>query len=146
MEFLETYLEIQKTRFAERLRLSINVPKEFVSVRVPSLILQPMVENAIEHGIEKRAAGGLLRIGAVRDNGFLTLSVYTTTAHPEDWEQRRAGVGIANVRSRCERSTAKPANSISKTVSRASRSDSRFHTSPDEFRGRSPENSRTGCR
>jgi len=101
MEFLETYLEIQKTRFAERLRLSVDVPKEFLSARVPSLILQPMVENAIEHGIEKRAAGGLLRIGAVRDNGFLTLSVYNEGPRiPEDWEQRRAGVGIANVRSR----------------------------------------------
>ena len=100
MEFLETYLEIQKTRFAERLRLSVNVPKELLSARVPSLILQPMVENAIEHGIEKRASGGLLRIGAVRDNGFLTLSVYNEGPRfPEDWEQRRAGVGIANVRS-----------------------------------------------
>jgi len=103
MEFLETYLEIQKTRFAERLRLSMNVPKEFLSARVPSLILQPMVENAIEHGIEKRAAGGLLRIGAVRDNGFLTLSVYNDgPCIPDDWEQRRAGVGIANVRSRLQ--------------------------------------------
>ncbi len=101
MEFLETYLGIQKTRFAERLRLSIDVPKEFLSARVPSLILQPMVENAIEHGIEKRAAGGLLRIGAVRDNGFLTLSVYNEGPHiPDDWEQHRVGVGIANVRSR----------------------------------------------
>jgi len=101
MEFLETYLEIQKTRFAERLRLSVDVPKEFLSARVPSLILQPMVENAIEHGIEKCAAGGLLRIGAVRDNGFLTLSVYNEGPRlPEDWAQRRAGVGIANVRSR----------------------------------------------
>jgi two-component system, LytTR family, sensor kinase len=101
MEFLETYLEIQKTRFAERLRLSVDVPKEFLSASVPSLILQPMVENAIEHGIEKRAAGGLLRIGAVRDNGFLTLTVYNDGPRiPDNWEQLRSGVGIANVRSR----------------------------------------------
>jgi hypothetical protein len=101
MEFVETYLEIQKTRFAERLQINVNVPKEFLSARVPSLILQPMVENAIEHGIEKRAAGGLLRIAAVRDNGFLTLSVYNEGPRiPHDWEQRRIGVGIANVRSR----------------------------------------------
>jgi sensor histidine kinase YesM len=101
MEFLETYLEIQKTRFAERLRLSVDVPKEFLSASVPSLILQPMVENAIEHGIEKRAAGGFLRIAAVRDNGFLTLTVYNDGPRiPDDWEQLRSGVGIANVRSR----------------------------------------------
>ena len=60
-----------------------------------------MVENAIEHGIEKRASGGLLRIGVVRDNGFLTLSVYNEVrAFPGLGAAPRRGVGIANVRSR----------------------------------------------
>src|SRR6266566_2203519 len=49
MEFLETYLDIQRMRFADRLQLKVAVPREFLSARVPSLILQPMVENAIEH-------------------------------------------------------------------------------------------------
>ncbi len=101
MEFLETYLEIQKMRFADRLQLSVNVPAEFMSARVPSLILQPMVENAIEHGIGKRAAGGIISVGAARDNGQLTLSIYNDgPGLPEDGEQLRAGVGISNVRAR----------------------------------------------
>jgi len=101
MEFLATYLDIQKTRFAERLQISVNVPREFHSARVPSLILQPMVENAIEHGIGKRAAGGAIRIGAARANGCLTLTIYNDgPGIPEDGKQLRAGVGISNVRSR----------------------------------------------
>ena len=101
MEFLETYLEIQKTRFADRLQVSLDVPQEFHNARVPSLILQPMVENAIEHGIGSRAAGGAIRIGAVRNNGFLTLSVYNEGPRiPENWEEQPTGVGIANVQAR----------------------------------------------
>ena len=103
MEFLETYLDIQKTRFAERLQLSVNVPREFLAAQVPSLILQPMVENAIQHGIGTRAAGGAIRITAAQDNGSLTLSVYNDGPRiPEDWEQLRSGVGISNVRTRLQ--------------------------------------------
>lgn len=100
MEFLETYLDIQKMRFADRLQFTVNVPREFLPARVPSLILQPMVENAIEHGIGKRATGGAIRIAAARDNGLLTLSVYNDgPCLPDDWELH-SGVGIANVRAR----------------------------------------------
>ena len=58
MEFLEKYLDIQKLRFAERLRLSVDVPKELFAAQVPSLLLQPIVENSIKHGIAKSAQGG----------------------------------------------------------------------------------------
>src|SRR3977135_2900745 len=103
MQFLEPYLDIQKTRFADRLQLSVNVPSEFQSARVPSLILQPMVENAIQHGIEKRASGGAIRIAAARDNGILRLTVYNQGPRiPDNWEQLRSGVGIANVRTRLQ--------------------------------------------
>jgi two-component sensor histidine kinase len=103
MEFLETYLEIQTTRFADRLRVSVDVPREFHNARVPSLILQPMVENAIEHGIGRRAAGGAIRIGAERNNGFLTLSVYNEGPRiPDNRDEQRTGVGISNVRARLQ--------------------------------------------
>jgi two-component sensor histidine kinase len=103
MEFLQTYLDIQKMRFADRLEIKVDVPREFQSARVPSLILQPMVENAIQHGIEKRAAGGAIRIAAARDNGLLSLTVYNEGPRiPDDWEQLRSGVGIANVRTRLQ--------------------------------------------
>ena len=103
MEFLQTYLDIQKMRFADRLELNVDVPREFQAARVPSLILQPMVENAIQHGIEKRAAGGAIRIAAARDNGLLRLTVYNEGPRiPDDWEQLRSGVGITNVRTRLQ--------------------------------------------
>src|SRR5262249_15042223 len=53
VEFSERYLEIQKVRFAERLDLRVDVPVELRSAQVPSLLLQPMVENAVKHGIAK---------------------------------------------------------------------------------------------
>jgi two-component system LytT family sensor kinase len=103
MEFLQKYLDIQKVRFAERLQLRVDVPKELFAAQVPSLILQPMVENAIKHGIAKRAHGGLIRIAAVRFNGMLTLSVYNDGPRlPADWDENRSGIGISNARIRLQ--------------------------------------------
>src|SRR5262249_22735923 len=76
MELMERYLEIQKVRFADRLQLNVDVPSELLPARVPSLVLQPLVENAIKHGIAKRAQGGAIRVAASRTNGMLSLRVY----------------------------------------------------------------------
>jgi two-component system, LytTR family, sensor kinase len=101
MGFLERYLEIQKMRFAERLQLSIEVPRELLAALVPSLILQPMVENAIQHGIAKSIEGGTIRIAAARTNGLLTMSVYNSGPDLEaGWEKNGSGIGISNVRGR----------------------------------------------
>lgn len=103
LEFLQKYLDIQKARFAERLELRVEVPGELCRARVPSLILQPIVENAVKHGIAKRAQGGAIEISAARTNGVLTLSVYNDgPTLPEDWERNKAGIGISNVRTRLE--------------------------------------------
>ena len=103
MEFTNRYLEIQKVRFAERLQLSVDVPKELCSARVPSFILQPMVENAIKHGIAKRKQGGLIRITASHCNGRLTLNVCNDgPSLPLGWEMARSGIGISNVRTRLQ--------------------------------------------
>ena len=66
LEIVEKYLEIEKARFAERLQVNVEVPKELKRARVPSLILQPIVENAVKHGIAKRVQAerlGLRRRG-----------------------------------------------------------------------------------
>jgi LytS/YehU family sensor histidine kinase len=103
MEFAKKYLDIQKVRFAERLQLSMDVPKELYPAQVPSLILQPMVENAVKHGIAKRAQGGAIRIAASRSNGMLTLSVSNDgPSLPADWEMTRSGIGMSNVRTRLQ--------------------------------------------
>jgi two-component system, LytTR family, sensor kinase len=101
MEFAQKYLNIQKVRFADRLQIDLDVPGELYSAQVPSLILQPMVENAIKHGIAKRAQGGTVRIAASHRDGILTLSVCNDgPTMPLEWETTRTGIGISNVRTR----------------------------------------------
>ena len=103
MEFLQKYLDIQKVRFADRLQLTVDVPHELMAAQVPSLILQPMVENAVKHGIAKRAQGGAIKISAFRSDGRLTLSVYNDGPNlPRDWDATQSGIGIANTRTRLQ--------------------------------------------
>jgi two-component system, LytTR family, sensor kinase len=101
LEFVRKYLDIQKVRFSERLRVTIDLTPELLEARVPSLILQPVVENAVKHGIAKRAQGGAIEISAIRMNGTLTLSVFNDgPCLPEAWDTRRVAIGLSNVRER----------------------------------------------
>lgn len=101
LEFIQKYLDIQKVRFADRLQLSIEVPAELYPAQVPGLILQPMVENAVKHGISKRAHGGAIRIAGFRSNGKLTISVSNDgPSLPAEWEESSAGIGLSNTRTR----------------------------------------------
>lgn len=104
MDFLQKYLDIQKVRFAERLDLHVEVPQDLLAAQVPSLLLQPMVENAVKHGIAQRAQGGTIRIKASRLNGALTVSIFNDGPKlPNDWEKTRPGIGMSNVRTRLQR-------------------------------------------
>jgi LytS/YehU family sensor histidine kinase len=101
IEFLQRYVELQKLRFGERLQVTIDVPTELSDARVPNLLLQPLVENAIKHGIAKRAAGGTVRVSGVRVNGALCLCIYNDAPDsPVDWGVTREGVGLTNLRAR----------------------------------------------
>jgi two-component system, LytTR family, sensor kinase len=103
LQFLQKYLDIQKIRFAERLQLDVDIDKEFFPARVPSFILQPIVENAVKHGIAARATGGVIRITAIRSNGLLTFRVYNDgPSLPSGWENNQSGMGISNVRTRLQ--------------------------------------------
>jgi hypothetical protein len=103
LEFTQKYLDIQKARFAERLQFSVDVPQELLPAQVPSLILQPMVENAVKHGIARRVQGGAIRITAFRSNGTLTMRVYNDgPSLPVGWEKGQSGIGILNVRTRLQ--------------------------------------------
>jgi LytS/YehU family sensor histidine kinase len=103
LEFTRKYLDIQKVRFVERLQCTVNVPTELLPAQVPMLILQPIVENAIKHGIAKRAQGGTVRILASRSNGMLTLSVYNDgpSLSPSS-DTVPSGIGISNMRTRLQ--------------------------------------------
>jgi two-component system, LytTR family, sensor kinase len=101
VEFLQKYLDIQKVRFADRLDASVDVPGDLLDAQVPSLILQPIVENAIKHGISKETRGGRIRVSAFRANGQLTLRVYNDgPSLAPNGEGGHSGIGIANLRSR----------------------------------------------
>jgi two-component system, LytTR family, sensor kinase len=103
LDFTEKYLDIQKARFGDRLAFSLDMPADLRSARVPSLILQPMVENAIKHGIAKRVQGGSIHIAAARSNGTLTLCVYNEgPGLPAECDQTASGVGVQNVRTRLQ--------------------------------------------
>ena len=105
VEFLRKYLEIEQVRFGERLRVDWQLDAPSESVPVPQLILQPLVENALRHGLAPRARPGVLTIRARVDGEALRLAVADDgVGLPADFGARcDAGVGIANVRARLSR-------------------------------------------
>jgi two-component system, LytTR family, sensor kinase len=99
LEFLQKYLHIQKMRFADRLTVRIDISKDLFVARVPTFVLQPIVENAIKHGIAKRAQGGLIQITAARSNGSLLLDVYNEGPGLLT-DRSESGTGLSNMRMR----------------------------------------------
>jgi signal transduction histidine kinase len=75
LEFLNRYVDIQKARFQEQLEVQVDVPAELLAARVPSLLLQPLVENAIKHGVARSDGKGLVAIRVHRQNDHLVLEV-----------------------------------------------------------------------
>lgn len=102
LAFLDRYLEIEKTRFAERLRVQMEISAEATQALVPYLILQPLVENAIRHGIEPRENVGLLKISASRVDGRLRLLVRDNGDGLTDKGSAAPpqGIGLSNTRAR----------------------------------------------
>jgi two-component sensor histidine kinase len=103
VEYLERYLDIQKVRFGDRLRVSLDIPDELMEAQVPSLLLQPLVENAIKHGVSKRVSGGEIRVGGASRDGALSLTVYNDGPWvQQDPETAPGGVGLGNLRTRLQ--------------------------------------------
>jgi len=107
LKLIESYLEIEKARFEERLTVKIEVPQDLLKIRVPSLILQPLVENAVKHGISPSKTGGEIGIFARLENAsgavFLKLTVSDTGKglnEKEFAERRQRGVGLNNIEQR----------------------------------------------
>lgn len=103
LKLVESYLDIERARFEERLRVRFDVPGELLELQVPSLIVQPLVENAIKHGISPRKEGGEICVAARLENQTLIISVRDTgagTGRMSLAEGRRHGVGLANVEQR----------------------------------------------
>jgi two-component system, LytTR family, sensor kinase len=101
VEFAQKYLDIQKVRFVERLQFTVDIPRDLLLAQVPTLILQLMVENAIKHGIAKRAQGGAIRIAASRSDDRLRVSVYND-GPALHWDKAHSGIGMSNMRTRLQ--------------------------------------------
>src|SRR5215470_3402466 len=101
-EFLRCYLEIEQVRFGERLTVAFQLEPQTLSARVPHLILQPVVENAIQHAIAPRATRGYINIEAKRLNNVLRLEVRDNGPGiaSNDVSPGAEGVGLSNVRAR----------------------------------------------
>ena len=98
LEFIELYLNIQKTRFKDRLQVELNIEKDTADVKVPSMILQPLVENAVQHGISPNIKIGRINIASKRENGFLILEVHDNGKGMDFHNENKFvnGVGIPN--------------------------------------------------
>jgi two-component system, LytTR family, sensor kinase len=102
LQLVERYLEIQRARFADRLEVTIDLAPDVADARVPLLVVQPLVENAVRHGLAPRVREGSLIVRAVRDNGRTRIDVEDTgIGLPPGWKLHDAtGTGLRNLASR----------------------------------------------
>ena len=94
----QRYLAIEAIRFGERLQISWNLDAHAMQARLPPLLLQPLVENAIKHGVEPSATGAQVKISTERRGGVVVVKVSNTT--PAGVGERGNGLALANVRER----------------------------------------------
>jgi len=104
LALLECYLSIQRVRFGERLEIRFDVDPATLAVMVPSMLLQPLVENAIRHGIEGRMSGGTIVVTARKTGDHLQIGVLDDgVGLPRNWQPKiSAGLGLRVTRERLE--------------------------------------------
>jgi len=104
MEFLDGYLAIQQIRFRDRFKVRMSIDPKSLDALVPNMILQPLVENAVQHGLASRAGAGQLEVWSAVQDGIVRLEVRDDGPGPgEDMgEGTSGGVGLANTRARLQ--------------------------------------------
>jgi two-component system LytT family sensor kinase len=103
LEFAQRYLDIEQVRFADRMSVRFDVAPDTLNAQVPSMVLQPLVENAVKHGIARRRAAGRIEVRARRDDDTLELSVRDDgPGFVDEPAAGRTGVGLANTQARLE--------------------------------------------
>jgi LytS/YehU family sensor histidine kinase len=98
---LHRYLAIEKVRFGSRLQMEEDIPEGTKLVQLPPLLLQPLVENAVTHGIANLPDGGIVRLSGQSRDAHVSLAV-ENTFDPESTPTRKSGLGLKNVRDRLE--------------------------------------------
>ncbi len=102
LALLERYLEIEKIRFGPRLTVRMEIEPAVLDALVPSLVLQPLVENAIKHGIERKARPGRIELRARERGGSLGIEVRDNGPGLPDDQPLHEGIGISNTRARLQ--------------------------------------------
>src|SRR6185503_17672103 len=104
INFIKLYLSIQEVRFSDRLRIEFDIDPRTTKALVPNLILQPLTENALRHGIGRSTNSGLLGISSAVTDGHLRLTVYDEGAGlPDDWQLKGSvGIGLADTIARLQ--------------------------------------------
>lgn len=102
IEFVKAYIDLQQMRFGERLRARFDIEADTLDARVPNMLIQPLVENAIQYGIARMRSGGSLELATHRENGKLHIRIVNDgPASPvEIHPARGTGMGLPNTRSR----------------------------------------------
>lgn len=98
MEIIQAYLNIQKIRMNERLRFRIDLPETLRDHPFPPMLIQPLVENAVKHGLEPQIEGGAIRIKGEEANGLIRIEILDTGSGFHSYSE--TGVGLCNVRER----------------------------------------------
>jgi len=102
LNMAQKYLEIEHLRFSDRLTINMNIDPLTERALIPTFILQPLLENAMKHGIGEQLEGGIIEIRAVRDNDSISLVVKDNgPGCAQDW-QKNTGIGLRNTQSRLE--------------------------------------------
>ncbi|MGB2640525.1 MAG: histidine kinase [Candidatus Acidiferrum sp.] len=109
LSLLHSYLAIERVRFGARLKMEEDIPQESKSIGMPPLLLQPLIENAITHGIAHLPEGGYVRVSSQSHNGRALLSI-ENSFDPDSTPSRNGGMGLKNVRQRLEARYGKDAN------------------------------------
>ncbi|HEX3183370.1 MAG TPA: histidine kinase [Pyrinomonadaceae bacterium] len=104
LSFIKLYLSIQEMRFSDRLRIEFDIDPQTARALVPNLILQPLTENALRHGIARSVASGVVGITSAVEDGHLRLMVYDNGGGlPDDWQMKGStGIGLANTAARLQ--------------------------------------------
>jgi sensor histidine kinase YesM len=101
LEFFHLYLDIESVRFKDRLRVEQHIDDELLPLKVPNLLLQPLVENAVKHGIAKSKSAGTISLRITRETDRILINLYNDG--PAVHKTSSSGIGLENIRQRLER-------------------------------------------
>lgn len=102
LHIVKAYLEVERLRLGEKLRIELDVDPDTLAQPIPILSIQPLVENAVKHGIAPKAGGGLVKLSAHFENGVLRIAVSDTGTGFSSAVDSKSGVGLENVTRRLQ--------------------------------------------